>query len=152
MEENNQQRPGFEQTDVDVFAVGKFAIALLLMTILAMFLLFGVFRYFQSEAGGQAKEIDPTKVFPQPQLQKTPVPDLAAIRAAEEQVLNTYGWVDHSKGVVRIPIARAIELLSAHPLPSRPAAPATLDNATVPTASGLGPIMQRPGGPLGEGK
>ena len=149
MAENNKRRGGVEGTDVNVVAVGKFAVALLLMTILAGLLLFGLFRYFQSQEGGQAKAIDPTKLFPQPQLQKTPAPDLQAVRAAEDQVLNTYGWVDPSKGVVRIPIARAMELLSERGLPARPEAPADLDHATVPTASGLGPIMQQPGGPLG---
>jgi len=36
---------------------------------------------------------------------------LADIRAAEADALNHYGWVDASKGLVRLPIGRAIELL-----------------------------------------
>jgi hypothetical protein len=47
---------------------------------------------------------------------------LKAIRAAEDQVLNGYAWMDPEKGVVRIPIDRAIDLLSERGLPSRPQA------------------------------
>jgi len=36
---------------------------------------------------------------------------LAEIRAAEADALNHYGWVDPAKGLVRLPINRAMELL-----------------------------------------
>jgi hypothetical protein len=35
---------------------------------------------------------------------------LAEIRAAEADALNSYGWVDPTKGLVRLPVARAMEL------------------------------------------
>jgi hypothetical protein len=35
---------------------------------------------------------------------------LAETRMAETEGLNTYGWVDQPKGIVRLPIARAMEL------------------------------------------
>src|ERR1035438_2936463 len=152
MEENNKHRPGFEETDVNVVAVGKFGLALLLATILAMALLVGVFNYFKASEGGQAATVDPTKVFPHPQLEKTPILDLMAVRAAEEQVLNSYGWVDQQKGVVRIPIAQAMELVVKKGLPVRAAAPPSAEGVSLPTESGLGPKMQQAGGPLGEGK
>ena len=152
MEENNQHRGGFEESDVNVIAVGKFGIALLLVTILAMALLVGVFNYFKASEGGEAITVDPAKVFPQPQLEKTPIPDLKAIHDAEDQVLNTYGWVDQQKGVVRIPIAQAMDLVVKKGLPVRGAAPPSAAGVSTPTESGLGPKMLPPGGPLGEGK
>ena len=152
MAENNKHRAGFEETDVNVVAVGKFGVALLLVTIAAMALLVGVFNYFKTSEGGAAVSVDPAKVFPHPQLQKTPIPDLKAVRAAEDQVLNSYGWVDQQKGVVRIPIAQAMDLVVQKGLPVRTAAPPSTEGVSVPTASGLGPKMQQPGGPLGEGK
>ena len=154
MEENKKRPAGFEESDVDVMAVGKFGIALALMTALSMFLLVGVFKYFQWQDGGRASSVDPARVFPQPQLQTTPIPDLKAIRVAEEQVLTSYGWVDQQKGVVRIPIARAMDMLVERGLPVRAEVPLRgIDNASVPTEGGLGPKMQPPGGPLaGEGK
>jgi len=154
MEENNKNRPpGFEQSDVNVTGVAKFAVALVIMTVFAMLLLVGVFKYFQSEGGGQAKSVNPTEIFPQPQLQTTPIPDLQAIRKAEDETLSTYGWVDQSKGVVRIPIDRAMQLIVERGLPVRKEAPPSASNASVPTESGLGPKMLPPGGPLaGESK
>jgi hypothetical protein len=35
------------------------------------------------------------------------------LRAAETQILTSYGWVDQGAGVARIPIARAMEILAA---------------------------------------
>jgi hypothetical protein len=149
---NNKHRAGFEETDVNVVAVGKFGLALLLVTIMAMALLVGVFNYFKASEGGVATTVDPTKVFPEPQLQKTPIPDLKAVRAAEDQVLTSYGWVDQQKGVVRIPIAQAMDLLVKKGLPVRTDAPPSAEDVSMPTESGLGLKMQQPGGPLGEGK
>jgi len=149
---NNKHRAGFEESDVNVVAVGKFGVALLLMTVAAMALIFGVFRYFQASEGGKAVSVDPAKVFPHPQLQKEPIPDLKAVRDAEEQMLNSYGWVDRQKGVARMPIARAMELLVRKGLPVRAAEPPGAGEVSTPTESGLGPEMQQPGGPLGEGK
>jgi hypothetical protein len=130
MDENNQHTPGagHEETDINVFAVGKFAVALLLVTVAALFVLFGLFRYLLSREGGpptgrsQMAASEPTKSFPQPQLEKAEVLDLKAVRAAEDQVLNSYAWMDPEKGVVRIPIDRAIDLLAKRGLPSRPQA------------------------------
>jgi hypothetical protein len=50
-------------------------------------------------------------------------------RAAQQQKLNSYGWVDRSAGTIRIPIERAIELTAQRGLPSRAAAePAAQDS------------------------
>jgi hypothetical protein len=74
---------------------------------------------------------DPLKVFPEPRLQRTPGPDLKAFRAQEDKVLDSYGWIDQSKGVVRIPIDRAIAVLAARGLPSvaRTSGPASQEGA-----------------------
>ena len=49
---------------------------------------------------------------PEPRLQAHPIKDLEELRKAETELLTTYGWVDKSAGTVRIPVARAIELLA----------------------------------------
>ena len=147
MEENKHPHIGFEPTDVDAWAVGRFGIALVLVCIVSLALLFGVFRYFQERLNARpgAAVLDPAKVFPQPQLQQTPKLDLQTVRAAEEQALSTYGWVDQQKGVVRIPIGRAIELLAARGLPARTAQPEA-SQMSAPTESGLGMKAPAPGG------
>jgi hypothetical protein len=114
--------PGYETGDVNAWAVGKFAIALIAIVVLSLGLLVGLFRYFQTR--DQAKPVvetqDPNQFFPQPRLQRTPVPDLKTVRAEEDYILNGYGWVDPQRGVVRIPIGVAIDALARKGLPSRP--------------------------------
>ncbi len=88
-----------------MWAVGKFAIALVIVTVISLGLVFGLMMFFQAQRRDQRTPttIEPTKLFPQPQLQQTPVLDLRAIRAEEDKVLDSYAWVDQPKGVVRIP-------------------------------------------------
>ena len=120
MDENRHPHIGHETTDVNVWAVGKFAIGLVVVCVVSIALLFGLLKYFQSrEETSVANTVEPTKMFPQPQLQKTPIPDLKAIRAEEDKLLNGYAWVDQPKGVVRIPVDRAIEVLAQRGLPVR---------------------------------
>ena len=143
-----------EHKDVDAWAVGKFGIALALLCGVALLILAGLFKFFQArEAGVQERptaiHADARRLPPEPRLQVSPVLDLKAIRAAEDQILSSYGWVDEKAGVARIPIARAVDLLAARGLPSRPQGEVTsASSATVPAESGLGPVMQPPGGPL----
>lgn len=37
--------------------------------------------------------------------------NLADLRAADQTALTTYGWNDRAKGIVRIPVGRAMELM-----------------------------------------
>ena len=141
-----------ENTDVDVWAVGRFGIALAVLSVLSMAGLYGLYRYFEAREGGPAAVTLPPRP-PLPRLEETPVLDLARQRAAEEKALNSYGWLNQEKGVAHIPIGRAIELLAQRGLLSRETpAGAPASTATVPTASGMGRVMQQPGGPLGGGK
>ncbi len=141
------ERPaGHESRDVNEWAVGRFAIGLVLLCILSMVVLLGFFKYLESRIP-LATGVRP--VPPQPRLQTTPRLDLQAMRDAEEKILTSYGWVDQSKGVVRIPIAQAIDLLAQRGLPARPQnGVQSASKASVPTESGLGEIVQQAGGPL----
>src|SRR5690348_16130177 len=51
------------------------------------------------------------KKFPEPHLQINPKNDLKIFRAREEAELNSYGWINHQSGIVRIPIERAMDLI-----------------------------------------
>jgi len=55
----------------------------------------------------------PNKPAPLPEGTKTPeerATILRELRAKETAAATTYGWVDQPKGVVRIPIERAMQL------------------------------------------
>src|ERR1035438_3151044 len=123
MDETKQPRNpqiGHETTDVNVWAVGKFAIGLVIVCVVSIALLFGLLKFFQSrEETSVANTVDPVKLFPEPQLQKTPIMDLKAIHAEEDKLLNGYAWVDPKQGIVRIPVDRAIEVLAKRGLPTR---------------------------------
>jgi hypothetical protein len=56
--------------------------------------------------------------FPEPRLQLSPPADMEAFRAREEGELTTYGWVNKTSGIVRIPIQRAMEILAQRGLPA----------------------------------
>lgn len=152
------ERPnvGHETSDVNAWAIGKFAMALILVCIASMGLLLGMFHYFITAEGPpppRATEhavTDASKKPPAPQLEETPILDLQRERAAEDRILNNYAWIDREKGIVRIPIDKAIDLLAAKGLPARTDNSST-DKATVPLESGLGPVMQQVGGPLAGG-
>jgi hypothetical protein len=47
----------------------------------------------------------------------TPLTDMADMRAAEDEALNKAGWVDKQKGVVRLPIETAKQLVVQRGLP-----------------------------------
>ena len=60
--------------------------------------------------------------FPTPRLQTDDGnEEIAEMHAREDLVLDHYSWVDRSSGKVRIPIARAMELVVQHGLPVAPA-------------------------------
>jgi hypothetical protein len=44
---------------------------------------------------------------------------LRQLRATEDAILTTYGWVDRKNGIVHIPIDRAMDLLLQRGLPTR---------------------------------
>jgi hypothetical protein len=58
---------------------------------------------------------------PEPRLQADPAADLRLMRAEEDAELNDYAWVDRSRGVIRLPIDRAMALLLQRGLPTRAA-------------------------------
>jgi hypothetical protein len=63
-----------------------------------------------------------TQRFPTPRLQTDDGnQEIAEMHAREDLLLNNYTWVDRSSGKVRIPIARAMELIAKGGLPVAPA-------------------------------
>ncbi len=61
----------------------------------------------------------PVDLPPEPRLQVDEAADLAAMHRAEDSALTSYGWVNKDSGLVRVPVARAMELLVKEGLPAR---------------------------------
>jgi hypothetical protein len=55
--------------------------------------------------------------IPTPRLQVDPARDLAALRETEQRRLSSYGWVDHRRTTIHIPIERAMSLIGERGLP-----------------------------------
>jgi hypothetical protein len=114
---------GYEPYEQAIRPVVLFAFALTLATVLVLWLMKVVDVEFGREAREGSHAIHPLAedrdVRPKPLLQETPALDLERFRAKEEETLGTYGWVDREKGVVRIPIERAMEIVAREGLPKR---------------------------------
>jgi hypothetical protein len=113
---------GHEQRDVDVRALFTVAFLLLLLCVAIFIVVTLMMHYFKvhepAVTAGQANiPVTRAREFPQPRLLIKPGASLAGLRAAEDSDLNSYGWVDRTSGVVRIPIDRAMQLLLERGLP-----------------------------------
>jgi hypothetical protein len=105
------ERRGPERSDVDARAIVAAGVGLLVVAIVIHAALWLQVRIMA--AGSTAPASAPVRALPpEPRLQTAPAQDLASLRAAEDAVLGTYGWVDRQAGVVRIPIERAKALLA----------------------------------------
>jgi len=85
-----------------------------LLAVVACFVIFlVVLELAYIPARRAAPEVDLSQIPPDEQWQYTPAGRLAHLqemRAHEQSAQNTYAWIDRSKGVVQLPIARAEEL------------------------------------------
>jgi len=66
----------------------------------------------------QNKMAEITQTFPTPRVQSDDGnQDVADLHTREDLLLSNYTWVDESKGTIRIPIERAMELIAQRGLP-----------------------------------
>ncbi len=147
-------RQRHEERDINVWAIGKVGIGLVLTTIACILIVLGVFRFLEVQYAAQppAQPVfvqDARQLPPEPRLVPDEPETLREVRNAEDQILNGYSWADQQHTQVKIPIGMAIDKLLQKGLPARAQAPASAaDGVTVPTGSGLGSKMQQVGGPL----
>jgi len=125
----------FERQDLSPSGVYAFLTGLAAAGIVIYFVLWGLYHYLdvyqrrhqppqnplvQSEADTRNVPAQAIQKFPQPRLEKNERVEINDFRLKEEQTLNSYGWVDHNAGVVRIPIDRAMQLIAQRGLPTTP--------------------------------
>jgi hypothetical protein len=125
---NRQTHPAaHEERDVRIGAIVRAAVSLAAvsaLTFVAMAALMGHLARREARLGPAANPLAATyalKTPPEPRLQPAPIRDLEALRAREDALLGSYAWIDRDAGIVRIPIERAMEILSARAAgPARP--------------------------------
>jgi len=114
--------------NVNIRGVLMFGAGLAATAALVHVLVWLLFVYFSGRESVQVAPAFPLAVGeeqapPEPRLQTNPREDLRALRAREDELLTTYGWVDKPAGVVRIPIEEAMKLVLKRGLPARQEAP-----------------------------
>ena len=117
----------YEKTDIDIAAVTKLGVAILAVTVITAVALVPVIGVMK----GRAEKHDPPtpelvgfgpdRKAPEPRLQERPFDDWRAMHRQQDELLASYGWVDETKGVARIPIDEAMKRLTEKGLPARPA-------------------------------
>lgn len=113
-----------EISDVNVRPLAWVAVGLAVLVVLSIVAMRGLFAFLDRQ---QARDdIAPSPIMtqrpqqpPEPRLQTAPVPNRKLIVEQEHRRLTTYGWVDPKSGVVRIPVAQAMKLLTERGLPAR---------------------------------
>ena len=133
--------------DVNIHAVYRFGFWLAVGLIAVTLAMLALFRVLEKKDLAEDKLLSPSvaanlaRTPPEPRLEPFPLAPGQKLRAEEEALLTTYGWVDRKAGMARIPIDRAIEILAERGLPpSKPMPPAA---APLPTPQAPPPV---PGG------
>jgi hypothetical protein len=141
----------YERQDVNVFRITAFGIGLLISCVVVVFAMWAMFDFLSSREDKKNPANPPSMVNdrptlpPEPRLQAAPKVELKQLREDEDQILNNYGWVDPAKGIVRIPIDQAIDIVAQKGLPSKPS-PAGLENdgyRTIPSDANGGRTLEK---------
>jgi hypothetical protein len=113
-----------EESDVDIRGILVFGAALIVAAIVIHFGTWILFKYFDAREAQRVVPMYPlaaqgNREPPGPRLQTNPREDMRELRARDEEILTSYGWVDKNAGVVRIPIDEAMKLVVERGLPTR---------------------------------
>ena len=115
---------GHELSDLSPKKIAIFGVSLVVMVLIVLWVCYELFQHYSTVS--MKTEVPPSPLSytreptPEPHLLVVPGQELKAMRAAEDSLLNSYAWVDREKGVVRIPIQRAIDILAQGGIRSRP--------------------------------
>ncbi len=112
-------KPNHELRDIRFSIVLISVASLLLIVILGLGAGFGAYRFLQYETPEESRAAEPAVIPPPPRVTPDPARQLDALRAITEQQMTTYGWIDRTQGKVRIPVARALEIIAEQGLPTQ---------------------------------
>jgi hypothetical protein len=142
----------YERRDIGVAAVLYFLAGLLVAGLIAYLVVYGLYSFLKNQDQARQAPVSPLitsppgdtrrlpkeyttdaestdyekylkKNFPVPQLETDERTQLDKIRLNEEQILSTYDYIDQKTGTVRIPIDRAMDLITQRGLPVRSQSP-----------------------------
>lgn len=110
-------QPKYEKTDASARWITYIGVVSIICSIITFASLGGGFFFLKSSISAKVKNIAPANLVagrkgpPFPHLEINPQAKNKAHLAKEKQLLESYGWVDQNKGLIRIPIDTAIEIM-----------------------------------------
>jgi len=116
----------YERRDFNTRVISFYALGLVLLclaTAVGIWLFEKGLNRFYAYPGSASWTSSEKTLPPPPRLQTNAAQELAAMRAQEEAVLRSYGWIDREHGVIRVPIDVAMQLTLQRGLPVRSSAP-----------------------------
>jgi hypothetical protein len=141
----------YEHTDADVWIIFKF-LMWLLVSALIIHVGLGLFYQMLIERSKQIGE-QPyplatstiERLPPTPRLQQFPRNERFEFQQGEQELLETYGWMNRNAGIVHIPIEEAMRLAVERGLPARtPAAGQNVETpGLMPADSSAGRTLER---------
>jgi hypothetical protein len=145
----------YEHSDLSALGILGFLAGLAIVGLVMHIILAGMFSYLDTYTKRHEAATNPlapataldlrnpgpavANEFPLPRLETNELGELNDQRLQEENVLNTYGWVDQKAGVAHIPIERAMQLLAQRGLPVAPQNMAQQARTPSKPNSGLAP-------------
>src|SRR5262249_2500595 len=128
--EANDPEALHEPNTVSILGVVMFLVGLTASIVVVVLLLRGLLIYFDTRKAEEEPPPPPlatgVRLPPEPRLQGapgsagSPAEDIRRFREQEEQMLDSYGWIDRGNGVIRIPIEQAKKLIEQRGLPAAP--------------------------------
>ncbi|MGE0393591.1 MAG: hypothetical protein AB7I25_11715 [Vicinamibacterales bacterium] len=145
---------GYEHTDAHSWTIAKALFWLAVLAIGTHLLMYGLFKVLQWQNEDTGPLNYPLaaalgqRLPPEPRLQTSPTKDIRLMRAEEDALLSSYGWVDKANGVVRLPIEEGMRLAIERSLRARPDVqnPGTVsleDAGAMPSDASAGRVMER---------
>ena|ERR1043166_1390555 len=105
---------GYELSDLRAKNIALFALILSVTIALVILVTYWLAQHFhEAQVSGPAISYPQGREpVPRPRFWVTPTEQLKAMRTEEDKILQSYGWTDKQKGIARIPIEQAMELLA----------------------------------------
>ncbi len=125
----------FERQDLSPRGVMYFFAGLIALLAVIYAIAFGMYRFLDAYNHANQATLSPmvapkadtrtvtdkdTQTFPEPRLEKNERTELREFIEDQDRKLATYNWADKDKGIVQIPIDRAMDLIVQRGLPVRP--------------------------------
>lgn len=113
----------YEREDVRTSVIVRFGFWMFVAAIVIYVGLWGLLKFFSAEVSKEQPAIPPSvaaslrRTPASPRLEAVPLLSRQRTRAEEDARLSSYGWIDRSGGVARIPIDRAIEMIAERGVP-----------------------------------